>query len=626
MRRRLVSLAFLGALALPAAAQAQGAYFPGSPIDAPADLRTAGDLDLAPDGTGALAYVKQEGGEDRLYAARFSGGVFQAPERLDGSLGGNSAQPAVAAADGGRLIVAFVNKGVLHVVTRGAGARSYEAPRALAAGASTPTADLGVNGIGSVVWTQPGASAADVRAARQERVGGWAVLDRALDVDPARDAGAGTGPPRVAVAADGVAVAVWGEAERVYARKLFRGSYGAAQDLTLQRLGDAPGQGADLPDVDVEYDSSFAWVTFRQRFLDGAGRNRLVARRMRGTAFDDAVPVDGLQQGALGGATTPRVDLNGRGVGLLAGATDNGGQVLGTPIFRDQPRTTSALSPATGAPPQPVPAVSENNDGLVAWYQTGTVQARTYQAQEGQEAQPRETVTLSAGPAGLVDPARGLDASVDRAFGAVVVWAQGAAGAQTLMYGVHDRVPGSFSGRTSTGWIAPAELKWRQPFELWGPLTYQVLLDGQPLGAPVNQPRLALATPLPDGRHLWSVVASDIRGQTSTTPPRRLLVDGTPPGLRVGVTGTRRAGQRLTIRVRAKEVGRAGQASGLSFVRVSPGSGARPRSSRAARGKAFATKQFTVGHAYARGTRTLTVTAYDRAGNVAVRRIRLRIR
>lgn len=624
MRRSLVPLAVAGVLALPAAAQAQGAYFPGSPVDAPADLRTAGDLDLAPDGTGAVAYVKREGGEDRLYVSRFSGGVFQAPARLDGSLGGDSAQPAVAAADGGRLIVAFVNKGVLHVVTRGAGAGSYEAPRALGGGASTPSADLGVNGTGYVVWTQPGASAADVRAARQERDGGWSVADRALDVEPAREAGADTGRPRVAVAADGVGVAVWGEAGRVFARKLFRGSISALpQDLTLDRLGDAPGQGADLPDVDVEYDSSFAWVTFRQQVLDGVARNRLVARRMRGTAFDDAVAVDGLAPGTLGGATTPRVDLNGRGVGLLAGATDNGGQVLGTPIFRDQPRITSGLSPATGAPPQPAPALSENNDGLVAWYQAGTIQARTYRTEPGQEAQPRETVALSGGP---VDPAPGLDAAVDRAFGAVVVWAQGAPGAQTLMYGVHDRTPGSFSGKSDTGWSPLSKLEWREPFELWGPLSYQVFLDGQPLGAPVGERSLALATPPPDGPHTWAVVAKDIRGQISTTPARRLLVDGTPPQLEVRVEGSRRAGRRLAIRVRAKEPGRAGQASGLRYVRVSPGSGAPARTRRAGRGKAFSTKRFTLRHAYARGTRTLKVTAYDRAGNVAVERLRLRIR
>jgi len=625
MRRSLVPLAVAGALALPASVQAApgGAYFPGSPVDGPGDLRTAGDLDLAPDGTGAVAYVKREGGEDRLYVSRFSGGVFQAPERLDASLGGDSAQPAVAADDGGRLIVAFVNKGVLHVVTRGAGAGSYEGPRALAGGARTPATDLGVNGTGAVVWTQPGSSAADVRAARQERDGSWAVVGPALDVDPAREAGAGTGRPRVAVAADGVAVAVWGEAGRVFARKVFRSSRAEAQDLTVARLGDAPGQGADLPDVDVEFDSSFAWVTFRQQVSDGGVRNRLVARRMRGTAFDEPVPVDGLQQGALGGATDPRVDLNGRGVGLLAGATDTGGQVLGTPIFRDQPRTTSALSPATGAPPQPVPVLSENNDGLVAWYQGGTVQARTYRTEPGQEAQPRETVTLSGGP---VDPARALDASVDRAFGAVVVWAQGPPGAQTLTYGVHDRAPGFFSGTTSTGWRAPSELTWSDPFDLWGPLTYQVFLDGQPLGAPVGERRLAASTPVPDGRHSWTVVATDVRGQTSTTAARRLLVDGTPPALKVEVAGRRRAGQSLAVRVRARESGRAGQAAGLSFVRVSPGSGARPRTSRVARGKAFATKRFTARHAYARGPRTLKVTAYDRAGNVAVERIRLRIR
>ena len=54
--RRLSTLALAAALACVLAAPADAAFFPGDPLDGPsADIRALGDLDLARDGTGALA-------------------------------------------------------------------------------------------------------------------------------------------------------------------------------------------------------------------------------------------------------------------------------------------------------------------------------------------------------------------------------------------------------------------------------------------------------------------------------------------------------------------------------------------------------------------------------------------
>ena len=49
------------------------------------------------------------------------------------------------------------------------------------------------------------------------------------------------------------------------------------------------GGSADMPDVSFEDDSSYAWVVFRQQAIDGAGetKTRALARRLRGSAFDD---------------------------------------------------------------------------------------------------------------------------------------------------------------------------------------------------------------------------------------------------------------------------------------------------------------------------------------------------
>jgi hypothetical protein len=293
---------------------------------------------------------------------------------------------------------------------------------------------------------------------------------------------------------------------------------------------------------------------------------------------------------------------------------------------------TQILTPAFGVPPAPVPVLSENNDGLVAYFAGESVSARPSIGGDRDEGdgQPAlgDEVVLSRAEAGPVDPGQGMDAGVDRAFGAVVVWVQGPPGAQTLTYGVHDRPPSSFPGYTGTQWRSLEEntLTWGETFELWGLVSYQPLLDGQPLGPPVAERRSTLPEPIPEGRHAWSVVATDIRGQTFQMEERRLLVDRTIPELDVRVVGRREAGERLQIRVRAKEPGSAGAASGLDFVRVTPGDGARVREGEAPKGKSFATRTMTVNEAYTAGKHELKVTAYDRAGNMAVERIALRIR
>src|SRR4051812_10862905 len=106
----LTSLAVLAAV--PAAASA--AVFPGDPIDGPsADIVGIGDVDLARDATGALAYVKRDGGVEHVFVARFAGGAFGGPERIDAALPTPSADPAVAAGNNGRLAITFSSGGAL---------------------------------------------------------------------------------------------------------------------------------------------------------------------------------------------------------------------------------------------------------------------------------------------------------------------------------------------------------------------------------------------------------------------------------------------------------------------------------------------------------------------------------
>ena len=69
MARCIALLAALAALVLSAVAGAAtpARFFAGTPIDGPsADIQALGDLDVARDGTGALAYVKRVAGIDHV--------------------------------------------------------------------------------------------------------------------------------------------------------------------------------------------------------------------------------------------------------------------------------------------------------------------------------------------------------------------------------------------------------------------------------------------------------------------------------------------------------------------------------------------------------------------------------
>src|SRR5881227_2716667 len=74
----IVSLLALGA----AAPAAQARWFGATAVDGPGPIAALGNVSLGRDGTGTVAYVKQEGDNPVGYLARFTDGAFRPPERL----------------------------------------------------------------------------------------------------------------------------------------------------------------------------------------------------------------------------------------------------------------------------------------------------------------------------------------------------------------------------------------------------------------------------------------------------------------------------------------------------------------------------------------------------------------
>jgi hypothetical protein len=162
--------------------------------------------------------------------------------------------------------------------------------------------------------------------------------------------------------------------------------------------------------------------------------------------------------------------------------------------------------------------------------------------------------------------------------------------------------PAQFVISVPNTWVKPAavQISWQPAVSAQGPLRYQVVLDGRGLatGAGAMQMRLN-PHGLGDGRHRVQVLATDVDGEATLTPPATLKVDGRPPTIVV-----RRSGRGSSISVRIRD-----SASGVSahYTSVSFGDGKR------ARGRGL------FHHRYARGgVYQLVVRVRDKVGNQGV--------
>lgn len=588
------------------AAPANAAWFPAEAVDAVShDVIAVGDLDVARDGSGGLVYLKREGGVPHVFLSRLTDGAWGAPERVDAGIAAGAAQPVLAAGDGGRLAIAWTSGGRLHgaFVPGEAPGEPLSGPQALfGAEAANPDADLAVNGTAYVAFT---ASGGDVRAVRL-RGTGWEAVPAVLDIEPARTAGAGTGRPRVAVSADGNAVVAWGEADlgqpmRVYSRRVTGLNPSVApQELSLADFEGAAGGQAELPDLDIEDDGSFAWAVFRQDF---GGRSRAIARRLVGSLWEAPVAVDG-----GGPAGDPRIAISGRGSGAATVSNTASGAVqaslLEFDLFGPSYRIDGAGSVAD---PAPVVAASERDEQAVAWRSadaggTARVIARYRPARSAFDAE----AVLSNPPFGTVAGDGGLAIAESRLGDVAVAFVQAGAQGRAPMVAVWDRPAGrpyplSHPDRWRT---ATPTLKWRGMTDLWGPQTFEFSVDGAVV-ATTTEPEITLSEPLSQGRHTWSVAAIDRRGQVSPMrEPRELKVDARRPRVRIRVSGR-------TVRVVARDRG----GSKLKRLRVRWGDGTRTRSGRRAV------------HVYRPGgRRKLVAKGIDRAGNVTRRQKTIRPR
>ena len=577
-------------IALLVATSARAAWFPAEPIDGPsADVVKLGGVDLARDGTGALVYIKRDGGVAHVFLSRLFDGTWHTPQRVDNGLAVPATDATVAVADGGTILVAWVAGGDVYGAF-GANLQGIGGPTRIGGpGMRYVDSDMAVDDAGYVAFGGNG----DVGAARVQN-GAWAGVPAPLDISPAADAGTDAGPPRVAVGADGNALVTWAEGPAGATHVVSRRLLGTNLSQYPQDLG-----AGTHPELDIEDDSSLAWVTFQQ---DQGGRPGTVARQLRGTLYDPPVPIDG---GA--GALTPHIDMSGTGEGAaVSSGVDL--SVLWTFLTRDAFQAPLRIdSGGSTADPAPLPAASERADEAVVWRVQDATGAGSLHARYKPRGLPFEgEATVSRPDLGPVAPGD-YAVAADRAGDVAAALVQGTEGARTLAAGVYDKPPGMPSTRARNDFQRPLFV-WAPGVDLWGPQTFQVLVDGALVGQTAGT-SLVPARPIRAGRHRWRVVAVDRRGQQTPSRERVVRIDSLAPRIRVTVSGTRRAGLALRIAVRARDVG----GSGLDRIVVAFGDGSSTTRSRSV-------------HRYRAGRFTLTVRAFDKAGNVGRKAVRLRIR
>jgi hypothetical protein len=416
---------------------------------------------------------------------------------------------------------------------------------------------------------------------------------------------------KIAVSADGTALVVWGERgsdglNSVFARRVFDSRLSVApQELSVSDFNGAAATDADSPDVDMEDDSSFAQVTFRQSTAAGP---RILMRRLVGSQFDPPVQIDGGLPGARG-----RVDINGRGDGVFA-ISGAGNEVATGTLFDNKITGQARLDPGNGLAPQTAPAIGENEDGAVAWIQGSSpadaaVHARAFDGVEFLNLSPE--ALLNKPELGPVYPAGGMDAASDRAGDVAVVFMQGGAADRRLVAGFYDKPPSRVTGYNTTNLKRLTKLSWSPSINPFGGTKYTVLVDGKPLADTLEPSYVPQRGQIRDGTHRWQVLTTDRRGQQAISRTRTLRVDNTKPVMRWGL---HRSGRLVTVSAKAADSRGHGRRSGLSRIIVDFGPGGWHRVDRRL------TYRYRHGGPY-----KVRIRAIDKAGNRNSKARRIRI-
>jgi hypothetical protein len=684
-RGRMVATAALlsGVLACAHSGAAGAAILAPKVLDGPsAAILDVDGAAMAPDGSGGIVYRKIADGVPHVYVDQFVDGSWRAPVQADVGQSGPATMPAIAACDGGELLVVWVQPWEGIASSSGATPTMHYRlmsallqPGASQFGEVEPVDDVGdgtaaypsltmspdcsayvtyrvvtnplTPGVGQPAGTpaptDPGDELIDVRVARFD--GAWwsplgpvnayegVVTDRAPTAANA---------PQIATVANGEAVVVWQEPDltgyaRIWGRYIFGSSFGNPVQLSPSTVnGQSVDVDADAPSVGFLGEGAFR--------LGGGGGSPYGSSQMFGVAVPSAA--------ASGSAADDAIDLGG---GSDLGVPDAGADILGddpvaATIGGQAQLVTSAGGKVTSrdlgdaAAGGPMFTVPDPDGGYAAaWTGTGAGGLPAVDVSERIPSGSVQTGTLAAPLGGAVT---GLSVGDSTLGDAVLGWLQGPTDQQEVMGAVVQAPPETFqyvdgsNALTQTvqgprGWVRPAQAKlsWAPAVDPLGRTAYEISVDGQIRARDVRGPKaLAPALTLAPNGTAWNVAEAR---SVSAKLPRSGLGTGVHT---VRIYATDQFGQRAEIGSVRVWIDASAPDVHIVFidrrhgvrVRVTDdGPGVAPADTRIAFGDGTPTVMHrdTVTHVYAHSGRYgITVVARDRVGNRRAARIAVSVR
>ncbi|MFZ1155598.1 MAG: hypothetical protein WAN93_11910, partial [Solirubrobacteraceae bacterium] len=250
LRAALASAAVLAAL-LACVPSVYAEISPVAPIDGPSsEIVDFAGAAMAADGTGGIVYRKRVEGRIHIFAAQYVGGKWEAPQQVDVGEKFDSSFPAIAAGEGGRLVVVWTNHyssttdGLFSAtIDPGSGGFQAPVPVDLNIGQATgtyPSIAMNLAGQALVAYRvitavsgpstpniPPGYVLAEIRMARFDGQY-WSSLGQPLNRNLAQPVPQPTAvnSPQVAIDLTGQGLLAWQEPDdslvnRVYARRIF---------------------------------------------------------------------------------------------------------------------------------------------------------------------------------------------------------------------------------------------------------------------------------------------------------------------------------------------------------------------------------------------------------------------
>lgn len=595
-RRRLAApLAAMLALSLLllCAGQARAVILPATTIDGPSsEIVGFGGVAMAEDGTGGLVYLKRVDGVTHVFVARYVGGRWLAPIRVDTEQPYAASWPVIGAANGGELVVVWATPfasedghPVYELVSSmlGPGGSSFGpamiVDRDIRAGTGTsPDLAMSSTGYAYVVYRvveetnsssapllRPGDVDEQVRVARYdgERWTALGAINRDLRVSMRSPTSANA--PQVAIGPTGNGVVVWQEPEvtgvaRIWARRLFGTSIDYVMPVSATTFNGAPiDEDAEAPSVAFSRLGQ-AEVAYRQPAGPGSplpGPRIFIntlpdGEASSGAEFQGAIVADSAVPGGKAAALgRPCIDIDEKramrllydsdGMPQVVEGTDLG--VLST-LSLGPPFVGSEVTPANELPCASV--MNPEGGGVSAWPSADPQGHPAVAVREDFPDGGVQTALVGGGAGGAIgELAVGRSGLGD----GIVAFQQGPLGDAAIVAAQVSAPPSTFVVNVPKTWIKPAQarISWLPAESADEPVTYTVVLDGHPLSTPAGAFAMTINPRwLSSGRHRVQLLATDSYGESTLTPASTLMIDGTPPTVKVTVT---HGGQVVSVRV-----------------------------------------------------------------------------